>query len=77
MKIELLNKIKTGDVYVRKTGERCLVQSIETVSDKNNNVDYIIHFLLQPTNVNSTRKTELIEDFINNISLADENDHSN
>ena len=77
MKIELFNKIRTGKVYKRKTGEHCLVQTIETVSDENNNVDYNVHFLLEPTNINSTRKTELIEDFINNISLTDENYSSN
>jgi hypothetical protein len=62
--MELLNKIKTGNIYTRKSGERCLVQSIETVSYKNNNIDYNIHFLLQPTNIYLTRKTEFIKDFL-------------
>jgi hypothetical protein len=77
MKTELLNIIKEGNVYERKTGGRCLVQLIEPVFLGKNIIDFSIHFLKEPTHLNSITDTELIEDFTNNIVLTQENDFEN
>lgn len=67
MSFDLVQKIREGQTYQRKTGERCLINSIDGVTNENNNQSFEIRFRLFGGNNNTQRwQKEPIEFFLEN-----------
>lgn len=69
MKNEILDKIRIGQVYQRKNGDKCLVKKIETFTNEDKTLDFQVHFHLNSKVGRPYTKKELLEEFNSNTLL--------